>query len=28
MPEEVSYAGKRSDGMTVLSWNSRMPYNF
>ncbi|WP_338698521.1 DUF4232 domain-containing protein [Streptomyces sp. Q6] len=25
-PGEVEYAGKRADGIEVLSWNSRMPY--
>ncbi|MEU6841005.1 DUF4232 domain-containing protein [Streptomyces sp. NPDC046716] len=25
-PGEVEYAGKRADGIEVLSWNTRMPY--
>jgi len=27
-PGEVEYAAKKDDGITVLSWNSTMPYNF
>ncbi|MFI9774237.1 hypothetical protein ACIHCV_05885 [Streptomyces sp. NPDC051956] len=25
-PGEVEYAGKRADGIEVLSWNTRRPY--